>query len=299
MVCLPTKKVSIGPGVFDGNGPSITFTASESGEYGVTVYLATSVIHFAYFYVTILVNGKQVTKQQLPPNEIAPIKIGEVSANSTITVQLNIYGAIITANFQATLGYTPDYEICAYASDFPNIPILNNVKGAVCINPQQGYISVYNGCNEVTGIPCLDCVASKRIPLHGTLQPGENIITFKASGPLSSNVISALQQALPPGKTVEGVYVKSVSVSGSTLTMTVVVPQTQCGCSREMQTAQFWFIVAIAVLVVAVALAITFLYVTVKQTGVVAAGFSVGLALLLGGAGLGIGYAVYQKMKGK
>ena len=293
------QTITIPIGVYFNKNYTASFIAQNSGSYGVKVTYTNSYppTFLGLMTLTVTVNG-QTVKSGITVSQLTVLDIGQVNKGSQINIIITVNGAVtnIALPIYVTLGWVSDSEVCVYASDFPNIPILNGVKGAVCINLQQSKINIYNGCVQATGIPCIDCVLSKSIPLYGTLQPGENTIIFQASGPLSSNVISALEQALQPGKTVEGAYVKSISVNGSTLTVTIIIPQTQM-VNGETQTAQFWAIVGIALLILGIALAITFLYVTVKATGVVAAGFAVGLALLLGGVGIGAGVFLYDKLK--
>ena len=291
MPCI-TKQFPLS-GVFIGNGMKTSITAPVDGYYAVSLYLGASLdsdISLTKMYV--YVNGQQVFDTYVTPNTPVYAKLGNLQQGDTITVALSIYGVIVLATVTVKLGYIAEgEEYCYYASYF-NLPVLSGLKGAVCITPNRS-INIYEGCVEITGVPCIDCpLPPKTIPLQGQLQPGINYITIKAVGPLSGTVISQLEQVFSPGAKYDGVTVLNTTVKGDTVTIEVNVAETQASALSDP-----YVILAIAALILAIALAVTILYVTVKETKVVSVGVTVGLALLLGGAGIGIAAAVYDRLK--
>ena len=291
------QTITIPIGVYFNKNYTASFIAQNSGSYGVKVTYTNSYppTFLGLMTLTVTVNG-QTVKSGITVSQLTLLDIGQVNKGSQINIIITVNGAVtnIALPIYVTLGWVSDSEVCYYFSDL-NIPVLNNIKGAICINLDQNRINLYQSCAEITGIPCLDCVVSKTIPISGQFEPGVNYVYINVSGPVSQQTINTLTQYLKPGTQIApGVTVLSVYPSGNSIVIKTNVTSTQMEAQAPPEA---YIIVAIGIAIGIVILALSIGSVFITQSKTTSYGVSVGVALLLGGIGIGAGVFLYDYLK--
>ncbi|AHA92057.1 hypothetical protein [Los Azufres archaeal virus 1] len=307
---------------------SIQITVNSPGYYQALISTFNTLDGSISYQV--LVNGNQVLTGSFSVylgivtgavNKL--LDIGGLNSGDQLVIKLSFSGSWagwVVVNF----GFLAPGEFASMATAL-GIPILSNFSqvGVLVSEPAQQIqiyqianapsnlrvFCLYNNVfyNVTEALQCLNNPAScltntlvtitKTIPFSGTPQPGLNTITITAAGPLSSSVLSTLNNALPNGQTINGVTIVSKSISGNTLTITVDVPQAQGILPAILG------IVEIAVLIIAIAIAISIVYVSVTNASKIATGVSAGIGVAIAALGIGVaaavGFAIYQHMKGR